>query len=252
MTASTNRQLISKALREAGIIEVGGTPDTANVTEALDLLQGLYSSFFGNELGENYTDINYGQSGLTNNYAKEIDKSSIIDSGYVPANVRVILNVPAAGTLYLDPSPMDGARLGVIDNAGNLATRNVTLNANGRKIESAATVVLSTNSLVRDWFYRADLGSWTKISDLLVDDPSPLPREFDDLFSTALAYRLNPRYGATTAPETSDVLKRAKKQFRNRYRQVSEKQVEEGLIRVPSNYYWKYAQSDITKFNRGS
>lgn len=247
---STNRDIVTKALRESGIIEIGTDPEADKFEETLDLLQELYSSFFGNELGEQLTDVNYGTNGLTNGYALDSDSSQVIDSTFVPTNIRLILNVDAAETLYLHPNPTDGARFAVIDNSGNLGNHNVTLQGNGRNIENANNVVLATNSINREWFYRADLGTWTRVTGIEADDESPLPKEFNILLRTALAIMVNPRYGAQTSQETSDILKRAKKQFRARYRQVMQQDAEDALLFIPSNRPWRYTNS-ANNFNRG-
>lgn len=252
MATSSIRDLVTKGLREAGIVEVGGIPDAAEIEEGLDMLQGLFSSFFGNELGEQLMSLNYGTSGLTNTYAIAHDQSPLVDNVYIPTNVRLVLNVDSNKTLFLCPTPMDGTRLAVIDNAGNLATNNVILSGNGRKIESADSVTLNTNGVNREWFYRADLGDWVKVIDLNLNDISPLPREFDDFMTTALAIRLNPRYGAQTSQEMGDILNRAKKQFRARYRQNVEMQVEDGMVFLPSNPYWRYSTYSLNDvFRRG-
>jgi hypothetical protein len=90
---TTVRKLVTKGLREAGIIEKGGIPDADELEEGVDLLQGLYSSFFGNELGEHLATINYGSDNLVNAYALEQDATDDINSTYVPTNVRLILNI---------------------------------------------------------------------------------------------------------------------------------------------------------------
>lgn len=248
---TTIRKIIARGFRESGFIEVGGVPDADQLEEALDLLQRMYSSFFGNELGEQLTNANYGTAGLTNVYAKDEDQSPLISSVYVPENVRLILNINQATTLTLHPNPMDGARLAIIDNIGNLGTYNVTLNGNGRTIENAATALLNTNSVNREWFYRADLGGWTRVTDLVLDNESPLPREFDDLLTTILAIRLNPAYGAQTSQEVTEIVSRARRQFRARYRQSLQVASEDGLIRLPSNPFWSETTSSSVAFNLG-
>lgn len=245
---TTNRDIINDAYREAGITGLGETPDADMLAEALRRLNTLYKSLFGNELGDPLTSVNYGQQGLTNNFAKNEDRSSEINSTFVPSNSRIVLNIGAATTLFLPPNPRDGARFGVIDNAGNLATYNLTVDANGRKIESVNPIVLNTNSVNREWFYRADLGNWTRVIDIVVDDPAPLPIEFDDLLTTLLAIRVNPRHGATTADEMVQVMKRIGKLFKARYRQVSKQSSEPGLYRLTSNPWYLF---DNTDFNHG-
>lgn len=250
MVSTLISTIITDGLREAGIVEVGGQPDGAEMEEGLKILQRTYSSLFGNELGENLENVNYGSNALTNTYAVDADQSSFIDSIYTPENLRIICNLSSARTIYLYPNPNDGARLAVIDNLNNFSTYPLTVNGNGRQIEDAQSVTLNTNGAIREWFYRADLADWTKTTDLATTDISPLPVEFDDLLTTALAIRLNPRYGAQTDQSTEDVLKRMRTQMRARYHQVSEQRSEDALIRIPSNKFWRYRNAS-TAFVRG-
>jgi len=245
---TTIRQLIIDAYRESGIVATGEEPDADMMDEGLRRLNTLYKGLFGAELGENLTPVNYGQSGLTNNFAKNEDRSSDIDSTYVPSNSRIIFNIGAPTTLFLPPNPRDGARLGVIDNGGNLASFNVTINANGRKIENSSTVVLNTNSVNQEWFYRADLGNWAKVIDLVEGDPSPLPSEFDDLLVTMLTIRINPRHGGETSDEMIETMKRIRRLFKARYRQVAVQTSETGLYRLTSNPWYRFDNLD---YNHG-
>ena len=238
---STVRQIIIDAYREPGIIGEDEEPSAAQLAEALRRINVLYDSLFGTELGEPLIPVNYGKGGLTNVFAEAEDQAVHINSTYIPNNARLMLNLENSVTLYLNPLPRDGARVGIIDNLGNLATLNLILNGNGRKIENLSSVTLNTNSLNREWFYRGDLGNWVRVTDLLVDDPSPLPSEFDDLLSTILAIRLGPRHGAKTSEEMVEVLKRARRMFRARYHQKSEQDSELGLYRLPSTkHYWQW------------
>jgi hypothetical protein len=247
---TTIRQLVTDGFRESGLIEVGGIPDADEFEEGLRKLNTVFKSLFGNELGDPLVPVNYGLNGLTNSYAKSLDSSSVVNASFIPVNVRLILNIDTPVTLYLHPNPQDGARLGLIDNIGNFATENVTLNGNGRTIENTGSVVLSTDSVNREWFYRADLANWVRVIDLVAEDDSPLPVEFDDFLTTLLAFRLNPRYGAVTNTDTIEVTKRIKKFFSARYRQTSEQSSEYALIRLPSNRYWQIMPSSLA-FDRG-
>lgn len=242
----TIRQIVTDAYREAGIIGIEETLDVDKFTEGLRRFNVLFDSLFDNELGEPLINLNYGQEGLTNTYAKNQDYASYIDNTYVPNNSRLYLNIGEAATLYLDPNPRDGARFAVVDNGGNLATYNITVNGNGRKIESASTVTLSTNGLTREWFYRGDTGNWVKVTDFIDGDSSPFPSEFDDFLTMMLAVRLNPRHGATTSTEMVEALKRSRKAFRSRYRQTQKMDSELGLYRLPStkNYWYRNEWSD--------
>src|SRR5690606_33021371 len=109
-------------------------------------------------------------------------------------NSQLVVTNENSITVYLPANPSDGARIGLMDPLGRLATVPVTLDANGRTIETAATLTLDTASTTRTWFYRGDLGDWQRISDLTTDGTFPFPREFDDYFVTMLAARINPAY----------------------------------------------------------
>jgi hypothetical protein len=251
---TTVRQLVTDGFREAGIVEVGGEPDGPEFEEGLRKLQSMYSSLFGNELGDPLVTINYGTQGLTNSYATELDTSSGIAGAYVPVNCRLVFNIGSPQVLFLDPNPRDGARLAIFDNGGNFATNNVVINGNGRSVENSnGLLTLNTNGLNREWFYRADLGSWVRVTDLVADDESPFPVEFDDMMSIMLATRINPRYGAQMDPETVDILSRSRKNFRARYKQIKEESSEFALLRLPSNpyYYSSWTVNSTNAFNRG-
>lgn len=249
--ASMLSELVTKGLREAGIIEVGENPEAAEYEEAADRLRNLISSLLGYELGEPLKAVNYGQSGLTNPYAKALDQSANIQSIYVPANARLVFNIGVATTVYLNPNPDDGARFGLIDNGGNFATYNVTVNGNGRKIETTNTVVLNSNSQNREWFYREDLANWVRVDTIGDSDIPPLPPEFDDFLITLLAFRLNPRYGAETSQEMTVVLKDMKKKFQSRYRQKTEVGSEDGLVLLTSNPWDQWTSFNSSAFPRG-
>lgn len=229
---TTIRQIITDAYRESGLIQIGLTPEAEQLDEGLRRLQTIIRSLFGNELGVPLTSVSYGASAITNTYGREDDYSSVIDGTYVPSNVRLLVNIDGAKTLYLKPNPQDGARISIVDNSGNFGTYNVTVNGNGRKIDGGTSTVLSTNSESKEWFYRADLGEWVVVDSLTADSQSPFPSEFDDLLSIMLAFRLHPRYQAQTAPETMETLRRMKRQFSSRYSQSSEVGVEEALLRL--------------------
>jgi len=236
----TINQIVTDAYREAGIIGIEEVLDADKLTEGLRRLNVLFKGLFAAELGEPLTSVNYGSLNLNNTYAQDQDASSEIDSAYVPSNTRLLLNLSAPATVYLNPNPRDGARFGVVDAAGNLASFNLTVHGNGRKIESATSVALNTNSLTGTWFYRADTGNWVKTTDFVNGDSSPLPDEFDDLLVMYLAIRINPRHGATSSEEMVEALRRLRKIFKARYAQSSEQDSEIGLHRLPSTKrYWR-------------
>lgn len=129
-----------------------------------------------------------------------------------------MLNLAAARTLKLSPSPHEGQRVAVADAGANLATYNLTLDGNGRTIEGAATQVLATDGMVRQWLYRGDTANWVRLTDLALDDDLPFPTEFDDYFAILLAMRLNPRHGRTLMEESAAWFTGREGAFEARYR----------------------------------
>lgn len=232
-------EIIARAYRESNVISINKTPTTAEQAEGLNLLNSLILSTIGNEAGNELCDLNIGG---------EFDQSGVC-SAFVPENARLVLNQSAARTLGLHPQPYDGQRVAVADAGANLATYNLILDGNGRRIETTATVALNTNSLSRQWMYRGDTGNWVRLTDLVAADTMPFPTEFDDYFIISLAMRLNPRNNATTAQESGSALERQLRQIRARYRRPRPKQDMGSLGML--------GQSDIrgpedTSFYRGS
>jgi hypothetical protein len=200
--------IITRAYREGNIIPLVATPSTNQQNEALPLLNEQLLSAIGNEVGNDVADLNIG--GLYD--------QSIYCATWVPADVRLILNLSGAQTFKLHPEPYDGMRLGFVDAGNNLATYNLTLNGNGRNIEGSPTVTLSTNGDSRHWIYRADTANWQKLTSLAASDTIPFPTHFDSFWTTRLAMRLNPRYGQSVSQETLAELKRIESQIKARYR----------------------------------
>lgn len=226
---TTALSIITDAYRESNIIPMGVSPNTNQQTEALARLNSLVLSTIGNEVGDALDDLNIG-----GNY----DQSSLTDE-FIPDNARLVLNLSAADTLKLHPSPIEGQRVSVVDAKDNLATYNLTIDGNGRQIEGASSVVLNVNGETRQWMYRADLGEWVKISALLIGDALPFPQEFDDYFITMLAMRLNPRYGQALSNETMLAMRRARSQLRARYhawRQIRSDLDTRGFHNDPQNW----------------
>lgn len=210
--------IIKDAYRESNSIAKGQEPDSDQVTEGLTLLNRIVAGVYGFEVGDPMFDWPIGQEGMVDAIAHTW---TINDWQYPVQNARLIAQSAAAQTIYLPPEPDDGARIGIVDPANRLATYNITLNGNGRPIEDAATLVLSTSGLTRLWFYRADLGKWVRLSELTgaVDEEFPFPQEFDDFFITKLAARLNPRYGRSLAEDSAAALVDTLRRIRSRYRQ---------------------------------
>lgn len=208
----TASEIIVAAYRESNLRGVGQSLTTAQEAEGLTLLNNLLPATIGQEIGQEFKDLNIG--GEYEDYFWE----------YVPENVRLVLNVGSPRTLRLHPRPYDGQRLAVADAGETLATSNLTLDGNGRLIEGASSVVLSTSGMVREWIYRADLGQWLRVTDLDLADSMPFPREFDDYWSILLAMRLNPRHGRELAASSAGWLQSMRNRLKARYRRPRDQQ----------------------------
>ena len=200
--------IISRARRVNNSVVVGASLTANEEAEGLGLLNSFMLSALGNEAGVELHDINIGGA---------YDQSQFISS-WVPENARLVLNLSAARTAYLDPNPYDGQRVAIADAGANLATRNLTLNGNGRRIETAATVVLSTSSLSRQWMYRADTGNWVRLGEMAASDTLPFPVEFDTYFALELALLLAPQNSESLSKESQAALADGRRKFRARYR----------------------------------
>lgn len=235
---TTVSSVIKAALRESNIIPLGKTPSDAEYAEGLERLQALVLSTLGNEMGENLSPIPIGRNEIVApaNYPWYGNQPPAIY--FLPTNSRVMANLTAPATVNLHPMPNDGARMGVVDVSQNFGTFPLTIVANGRSIEGTDVLMLDTSGVTREWFYRGDTGNWVRLTDLTLDSEMPFPREFDDMFITFLAMRLNPRYGQSLDPQSGEIFKRARSQFRARYKQEKQMHSEEGLLRLTNQGRW--------------
>lgn len=248
---TTVSQIITDAFRESNNIAVGQSPSTAEQTEALNLFNRFLRSLLGNEAGEKFVTINFGNRNVNTGFAfnYEAVPSSLWSP---PPNSRLFFNNNNAQTVNLNPTPQDGERFSVQDMAGNFITYPVTLNGNGRTIDGVTTAVLSTNNLKREYLYRADTGDWRTVSDLQLADTFPFPTEFEDLFAIGVAMRLNPRFGTTMDPQSLEMFRRLRSIFKARYRTQTEIGSEWGLWRLTgARRNQDLYPSNPQKFNTG-
>lgn len=216
---TTLRSIINDAYRESGIIQKGLAPDADQLQEGLTKLRSIILNVYGEEVGTQLADANYGSHSVTGPYqTKEGDEFlAYLNSSPVPDSVRLVANIGAPQTVYLDTHPQDGQRFAVIDAAGTFGTHNLTINAGSRTIEGSRTRVMNINNESGVWFYRADTANWVKVDTLTEDSDMPFPFEFDDFFIMKLATRLHPRYLVQTTQETMMHYKDLLRRFRSRY-----------------------------------
>lgn len=245
--------IIQDAYRELNLIAIGASPTAAQSTEALALLNRVYSHVQGADAGEllhNWPLGNYGRQSID-----QIDWTSLQLTN-PPPNVKLVATAEAATTVYLPatPRPFDGARIGIIDPYSRLATYPVTLNGNGNTIEGASTLVLSTNAMDRIWIYRADTANWARLTDLTTSSESPFPAEYDDYFSILLALRIAPRAGRKIAETTAAAFKSLENKFHARYVQQAPLQLDPSLDWMSQQswpQFWPWPYGSTAAFNQG-
>ena len=243
MAASTLiSSIISDALRETNLIPLGVTPTTAQSTEAFSKLQSIVQSVLGNEVGENLNPMPLGQDNITSPKGYPWWNNSLPGNLFVSTNVRIMCNLTDQGYVNFHPKPHDGARMGIVDVAGNFATNELTIFGNGRMIEGESEMTYDTAGEIREWIYREDLGGWVVVVPLDPTGLMPFPPEFDDFFIITLAMRLNPRYGQIMHPASVERLKQVTTQLTARYSQTTtQKPVESGLLYLTHwNRFWGY------------
>lgn len=227
-------QIITDAYRESNLIALGASPTAAQSAEALRLLDQVVSSMFGHEMGEQLDDLPIGSNNISRPSGFPWSNTTLAGEWVVPKNARLILNLTAPLTVYLNPMPDAGSFFGIMDLSNNLATYPLTVMANGRTIGGATSLVVNTNATASTYFYRHDIGDWVLISPLATTSTFPFPKGFEPLFTILLAQRLNPRYGATMAPESQAILARGLTAFKARYRQHIQSASDPALRLLPS------------------
>lgn len=239
--------IITEAYRESNLIAVGTTETAAEQAEALKLLGRFINSLFGEESGELFQAINIGH----NNVDYDFTFYDGIEDWYIPLNVRLMLNLEGPKSTKLHPYPCDGARLSVIDISKNLDENNFTLQGNGRTIQGQPSITLNEDGFNGEWFYRDDIGDWSKLTNLELTDPSPFPTKYDDLLIIGLALRLAPRTGTPLSAESVSTYNSLLKKIKAQYTQNIPKSSELGLIRTPGIRWIRGYYSWPEAFNRG-
>lgn len=244
--------IIKAAYREGNLIPVGSTPSANEQAEALDVLNRIRSSVYGEELGENLFDwpvpipqrtapvaANWPQWPFPPELMSGAETQSL--APYLPKNARVVFG-GVVTTAYFPEQPDDGSRVAVVQGSGagdgGAVGAVLTLNGNGRTIQGANTQTFtfaSPAAAPKQWMYRADLGDWTLVADLAtVGDDIAFPSDLDDLWVSMLAIRLAPRYGNATAQETAATYTRMMKKLKAKYRQAIDTTY--GASDIPNSY----------------
>lgn len=245
--------IINDAFREGNILPLAKAPTDAQAAEALRLLNQLFSTLYGDEAGEMLQDWPLG------NFGRE---SPEYDLGWTEERInrptinrRLLALNEQSKTVFLSLQPQDGSRMGIADPFGRLSTVPVTLDGNGRTIEGNPTLLLDTNGLYREWFYRADLGNWMRLTGVTLTDEMPFPADFDIFFITLLAMRINPRYGREMDPQSQLMFKGERRKFVARYLQSMPLEILDDIswpFMSTQSYDQQREFSSQRGFNRGS
>lgn len=227
---TTIAQIITDAYQANNLIALSAIPTAAEQATALRTVNRMFKSLFGNEIGDKLSDGVLSVGGIT---YPDYAYSYPINTFNIRANTRILNSSTAAVTVNMPTNPEGGSRVSFVDLTGTLATYPVTVNPSSRLIQSAATLILNTNSMAVDWFYRDDLASWQKVSSLALTDSFPLPEEFEELFVSMLVLRLDPAKNVTFDEQIGYIMKQMIRKLRARYRQTTEQPAEIGLLRTP-------------------
>lgn len=249
--------IITGALRETNLIPLGVAPTQDQANEAFTLLDTIVRSVLGNEMGENMNPLALGADNIHSPKGYPWWQNDL--HRFVETNTRVMCNLTGEAHFNLHPKPHDGARMGIVDVAGNFSTNPLTIRGNGRNIEGFPELTFDTDGETREWIYREDLGDWVVVVPISITGNMPWPPQFDDMFIIMLAFRLNPRYGQVIHPASEAALKTYLTKFISRYSQTTTQvQVENALLYLTHwNRYWGYesygrsSQDSDQLFNTG-
>lgn len=212
--------IIARAYRERQVLDIDETPSTSQSTEALALLQSIIKVHM---LQQPQSIINVGTLVTPKNSRTRRLRNftTLAETLPLPQNVYVNCNLAAPTTLLMPYDAGDGARLRIIDVAGNFATQNLTLDGNGTLIDGSTTAVLADNGSSTDLFYRREIATWTVVSGLIETSNMPFPDEYDDMFTLLLAARLLSRYGKELDGVSAALLNETRDRFKARYNRTA-------------------------------
>lgn len=250
MTAAST--IITRAFRQENLIATGASETTAEQTEALALLNALISQIIGFDLGELVYDFPIPWTN-TAPYEQENPRDPYDDTKtgnankQPPNNSRIVGKITSATTVYFPQWPNDGSRIAFTD-VGSTSS-SLTLDGNGRQIESAATITIDPTSVTeREWFYRADLGSWERVTTLATGDNVPFPLKYDLMLETGLAILLCPRHSREPSATTQSIYNSLRAKFKAQYKQEIPTPSTHHLANVQS---WRTDQGNIGEFAGG-
>jgi hypothetical protein len=213
---TTLQPIITQGYRELNLVAVGKSPSPLQVDEGLLLLLNVIDVTICGDAGENLRDWPLGDFGR-----QPLERYNLALQCYQNPriNCRLIATNEQAMTVYLPVKPSDGTVMAIVDPFNRLSAVPVTLDGNGRTIEGGQSVLLDLDGTDRKWLYRADLGTWVRLTELAIGDKMPFPKTWDFFFSIELALRLSGRSGRAITAATATVYKKLRERFVNKYLQ---------------------------------
>lgn len=229
--AQTTEQLIQAAYREGNLIPIGKQPTATEVAETLEVYRRWITALIGNDIGQllapwemppspsstqpSRFPLYPQKNGFQNQFDPQVWRNP-------PPNVNVITNAEAGGVLYFPPVPPNGARMALINVGLDYAQWPLTISGNGRLIEGAQSLVLSTSPTAPiGWLYRDDLANWVRFTDLELTSDSPLPPQFDDFIVAGLSIRRAPAYNKEPSPVTIETERHGHRLLKTTYLQTN-------------------------------
>lgn len=209
-------EIIQNSLRESNILGAGVSPTGTELDEAVNEYNDLIFNLLGHEIGQETMDWPVGGT----------PKEAIYGDTWTEAqwslpipNSRLIVSVGTTQNIKLPQDPDNGCMIEVV-NATSTSIQ-VILEGNGRLIDNATSY--SITGLVTNpirLFYRANEGQWMIFpNSFSATDDHPFPSQYNIFFQTALAARLNPRYGREMPPLVEAAFKDALLKLKKDYQQ---------------------------------
>lgn len=244
--------IILDAFRESNMLPLGKDPTDNQNAEALRLLNALFLAAYGGDAGERLQDWPLGNFGRQEDVFLPLTDDTI---NHPPINRRLIATNETAKTVYLSPNPQDGSQMSLVDPFSRLGDFPVTIDANGRTIDSVAEAFFDAAGVSREFFYRADTGDWVMLTNKELSDEMPFPAAFDTMFMILLAMRLNPRYGRTLDEQSAVMLKQGRREFIARYLQSQPLEIDDSIswpFMSRQGFDTQRSFSSQRDFNRGN
>lgn len=186
------RDVVNGALRKLGRLGAGREPRTADQTDTLAALKGIYTSFIAAGTFGRISDIAPLGVDFTADRAWHVYRAS-------PDTLAV--NLPESGGYgdYGDPSEY-----------GSRWVPPAYANAVGGRPPRDCTVVRITDDvtgLTRDFLFDGDYRAWASLGDLQLDDEAPLSRRNPEGLRAYLALQVADEFGAEVGQATAMLAK---------------------------------------------